>query len=181
MSVRLNANYLSSFVSAEELTNIQPQVNTAHELLTSRTGAGNDFLGWTTLPVDYDKDEFARIKIAAEKIKKSCDVFIAIGIGGSYLGARAVIEFVKSPLYNNVPKDTPDIYYAGNNISAFAIDELLKICEGKDICINVISKSGTTTEPAVAFRVFRALLEKKYGVEGPVSASSLPPIRQEVP
>ena len=166
MSVRLNTNYLSSFVSSEELANIQPQVNVAHELLTSRTGAGNDFLGWTTLPVDYDKEEFARIKVAAEKIKKSCDVFIAIGIGGSYLGARAVIEFLKSPLYNNLPKDTPDIYFAGNTISAVAIDELLKICEGKDVCINVISKSGTTTEPAVAFRVLRALLEKKYGVEG---------------
>ena len=166
MSVRLNTNYLSSFVSAEELTNIQPQVTLAHDLLTTREGAGNDFLGWTTLPVDYDKEEFARIKAAAEKIKNSCDIFIAIGIGGSYLGARAVIEFCKSPLYNNTKKDTPDIYYAGNNISAFAIDELLKICEGKDICINVISKSGTTTEPAVAFRVFRALLEQKYGVEG---------------
>ena len=96
MSVRLNANYLSSFVSAEELTNIQPQVTLAHDLLTSREGAGNDFLGWTTLPVDYDKEEFARIKAAAEKIKNSCDIFIAIGIGGSYLGARAVIEFIKS-------------------------------------------------------------------------------------
>ena len=99
MSIRVNANYLSSFVSNEELTHIQPQVNLAHDLLTSRSGAGNDFLGWTTLPVDYDQEEFARIKIAAEKIKKSCDVFIAIGIGGSYLGARAVIEFLKSPLY----------------------------------------------------------------------------------
>ena len=166
MSVRLNDNYLSSFVSAEELQNIQPQVDLAHKLLTERTGAGNDYLGWTTLPVDYDKDEFARIKVAAEKIKKSCDVFIAIGIGGSYLGARAVIEFLKSPLYNNLPKDTPDIYFAGNNISAVAIDELLQICEGKDVCINVISKSGTTTEPAVAFRVFRALLEQKYGKDG---------------
>ncbi len=166
MAIRLNANYLSSFVSAEELQNIQPQVALAHELLTSGTGAGNDYLGWTTLPVDYDKEEFARIKVAAEKIKKSCDVFIAIGIGGSYLGARAVIEFLKSPKYNNIPKDTPDIYFAGNSISASEIDELLRICEGKDICINVISKSGTTTEPAVAFRVFRALLEQKYGKDG---------------
>ncbi len=166
MSIRLNANYLSSFVSAEELQNIQPQVTLAHELLTSRTGAGNDYLGWTTLPVDYDKEEFARIKVAAEKIKNSCQVFIAIGIGGSYLGARAVIEFLKSPKYNNIPKDTPDIYFAGNSISAAEIDELLRICEGKDICINVISKSGTTTEPAVAFRVFRALLEQKYGKDG---------------
>ncbi len=166
MSIRLNANYLSSFVSSEELANIQPQVTLAHDLLTSRTGAGNDYLGWTTLPVDYDKEEFARIKVAAEKIKSSCDVFIAIGIGGSYLGARAVIEFLKSPKYNNLPKETPDIYFAGNSISAVEIDELLRICEGKDICINVISKSGTTTEPAVAFRVFRALLEQKYGVDG---------------
>ena len=166
MSVRLNTRYAASFVSAEELQNIQPQVDVAHKLLVERTGAGNDFLGWTTLPEDYDKEEFARIQVAAEKIKKSCDVFIAIGIGGSYLGARAVIEFLKSPLYNNLPKDTPDIYFAGNSISATAIDELLKICEGKDVCINVISKSGTTTEPAVAFRVFRALLEQKYGKEG---------------
>ena len=166
MSVRLNSNYVASFVSPEELSNIQPQVTLAHELLTTRTGAGNDFLGWTTLPVDYDKEEFARIKVAAEKIQKSCDVFITIGIGGSYLGARAVIEFLKSPKYNNVPKNTPDIYFAGNSISAVEIDELLRICEGKDICINVISKSGTTTEPAVAFRVLRALLEQKYGVEG---------------
>ena len=166
MSVRLNTNYLSSFVSAEELVNIQPQVSLAHDLLTTRQGAGNDFLGWTTLPVDYDKEEFARIKVAAEKIKNTCDVFIAIGIGGSYLGARAVIEFLKSPKYNNMKKDTPDIYFAGNSISATEMDELLKICEGKDVCINVISKSGTTTEPAVAFRVFRALLEEKYGKDG---------------
>ena len=166
MSVRLNTRYAAPFISEEELKNIQPQVDVAHKLLVERTGAGNDFLGWTTLPEDYDKEEFARIQIAAEKIKKSCDVFIAIGIGGSYLGARAVIEFLKSPLYNNLPKDTPDIYFAGNSISATAIDELLKICEGKDVCINVISKSGTTTEPAVAFLVFRALLEQKYGKEG---------------
>ena len=166
MSVRLNTRYAAPFISEEELANIQPQVDVAHKLLVERIGAGNDFLGWTTLPEDYDKEEFARIQVAAEKIKKSCDVFIAIGIGGSYLGARAVIEFLKSPLYNNLPKDTPDIYFAGNSISATAIDELLKICEGKDVCINVISKSGTTTEPAVAFRVFRALLEQKYGKEG---------------
>ena len=166
MSIRLNAQYTSSFVSAEEYTHIQPQVTAAHEQLVSRTGAGNDFLGWVDLPENYDKEEFARIKVAAEKIKKSCDVFIAIGIGGSYLGARAVIEFLKSPNYNNVKKDTPDIYFAGNNISAAAIDELVKICEGRDVCINVISKSGTTTEPAIAFRVFRGLLEQKYGVEG---------------
>ena len=166
MSVTLNQQYTASFVRSDELAGMQPLVNTAHELLTSRTGAGSDFLGWTTLPVDYDKEEFARIKAAATRIQKSCDVFIAIGIGGSYLGARAVIEFLKSPLYNNIRKETPDVYFAGNNISAAALSELVGICEGKDVCINVISKSGTTTEPAIAFRVFRGLLEKKYGKEG---------------
>ena len=166
MSVRLKSQYVSSFVANEELVNMQPEVTAAHELLVNRSGAGSDFLGWVTLPEDYDREEFARIKVAAEKIKKSCQVCIVIGIGGSYLGARAVIEFLKSPLYNQLPKDTPDIYFAGNCISAPAIEELLKICEGKDVCINVISKSGTTTEPAVAFRVFRGLLEEKYGVEG---------------
>ncbi|MBR6676718.1 MAG: glucose-6-phosphate isomerase, partial [Clostridia bacterium] len=128
--------------------------------------AGNDFLGWVDLPVNYDKEEFARIKVAAEKIKKMCDVFVVIGIGGSYLGARAAIEFVKSPLYNNLKKDTPDVYFAGNSISSSALSDILKLCEGKDVCINVISKSGTTTEPAVTFRIFRELLEKKYGEEG---------------
>lgn len=166
MSVNLNANYVKGFISEEELNNIQPMITTAHNLLHSKSGAGNDFLGWMSLPFDYDKEEFEQIKISAEKIKKSCDVFIVIGIGGSYLGARAAIEFVKTPLYNNIKKDTPDIYFSGCNISAEALSELLSICDGKDVCINVISKSGTTTEPAVAFRVFRELLEKKYGVEG---------------
>ena len=166
MSIRLNTQYAASFVNDAEYTHIRPMVDVAHTLLTQKSGAGNDFLGWTTLPEDYDKEEFARIKAAAKKIQSSCDIFIAIGIGGSYLGARAVIEFLKSPNYNNVKKDTPDVYFAGNNISAFAIDELVKLCEGKDVCINVISKSGTTTEPAIAFRVFRGLLEAKYGKEG---------------
>ena len=165
MSVKLIDRYLSEFISEHEYQNIQPQVSAAHHLLRSKSGAGNDFLGWVTLPEDYDKEEFARIKSAAEQIRKSCDIFIAIGIGGSYLGARAVIEFLKSPNYNNIKKDTPDIYFAGCDISAASVSELLEICDGKDICINVISKSGTTTEPAVAFRVFREMLEKKYGKE----------------
>ena len=166
MAIKLNDRYLAGFVAPHEYDNIKREVSMAHELLVNKSGAGNDFLGWTTLPSDYDKEEFARIKVAAEKIKKSCDVFIAIGIGGSYLGARAVIDFLKSPNYNNIKKDTPDIYFAGCDISAASIAELIDICEGKDICINVISKSGTTTEPAVAFRVFREILEKKYGKEG---------------
>ena len=166
MAVKLNDKFVSGFVAAHELENIRPAVATAFDTLMSRTGAGNDFLGWIDLPVDYDKEEFARIKIAAEKIKKSCDILVVLGIGGSYLGARAAIEFVKSPLYNALKKDTPDIYFAGNNISPNALSELLSICEGKEICVNVISKSGITTEPAVAFRVFRELLVKKYGEDG---------------
>ena len=166
MSIKLNENYVKGFISDSEICNMQPIINTANELLRSKSGPGNDFLGWVSLPFDYDKAEFEAIKASAEKIKKNCDVFIVIGIGGSYLGARAAIEFVKSPVYNNMKKDTPDIYFSGCNISAEALSELLAICEGKDVCINVISKSGTTTEPAVAFRVFRALLEKKYGEEG---------------
>ncbi|MBQ2378666.1 MAG: glucose-6-phosphate isomerase [Clostridia bacterium] len=166
MTLSLNQQYLSKFISAEELKNIQPEIAAADKLLTSKSGAGNDFLGWVDLPKNYDKEEFARIKTAAKKICDSCDVFIVIGIGGSYLGARAVIEFIKSPLYNNLAKKTPDIYYAGNSLSASSLAELISICEGKDVCINVISKSGTTTEPAVAFRVFRNILEKKYGKDG---------------
>ncbi len=166
MTLKLNDKYVKSFLSDEDILAMQAEVSAAHEKLLAGNGEGSDYLGWVTLPDDYDKEEFARIKIAAEKVKKNCDVFIVIGIGGSYLGARAVIEFLKSPVYNNLKKDTPDIYFAGCNISAQALTELISICEGKDVCINVISKSGTTTEPAVAFRVFRAMLEKKYGVEG---------------
>lgn len=166
MAIRLIDKYASSFVAENEYAAIQPMVTTAHEMLHAKSGLGNDYLGWLDLPRDYDKAEYARIKAAAAKIQKICDVFIVIGIGGSYLGARAVIEFLKSPLYNNLKKDTPDIYFSGCNISASHMQELLSICEGRDVCINVISKSGTTTEPAVAFRVFRELLEKKYGKEG---------------
>ena len=166
MSVKLNENFLSGFVSSHEIDGLTPFAKEAHNMLLGGTGAGNDFLGWVKLPENYDKEEFARIKIAAEKIKQNADILVVIGIGGSYLGARAAIEFVKSPLYNNLKKDTPDIYFAGNNISPTALNELLSICEGKDIAVNVISKSGTTTEPAIAFRVFKALLVEKYGVEG---------------
>ncbi len=163
MSLKLNDNFLKGFVSKEELAAISNEAKEAFELVVNKNGAGNDFLGWVDLPLNYDKDEFARIKIAAEKIKKNCDILVVIGIGGSYLGARAAIEFITSPLYNNLKKDTPDIYFAGNNISPSALTELLAICDGKDICINVISKSGTTTEPAIAFRVFKQLLVDKYG------------------
>ena len=162
MATKINTNFLTGFVSDDEIKAIAPQVIAASRTLHARDGLGNDFLGWLDLPVDYDKEEFARIKLAAEKIKKS-DVLIVIGIGGSYLGARAVIEAIKSNNYNALPKDTPDIYFAGKSISADELNDLITICEGKDFCVNVISKSGTTTEPALAFRVFRDLVEKKYG------------------
>ncbi len=165
MTVRLNDTYINPFIRANELESIKGEIAAAHKSLLDGTGEGNDFLGWIDLPVNYDKEEYARIKAAAAKIQKKCDVFVVIGIGGSYLGSRAVIEFLKSPVYNNLKKDTPDIYFSGCNISAQSMNELLAICEGRDVCINVISKSGTTTEPAVAFRVFRELLEKKYGKE----------------
>lgn len=166
MALKLLDKYTHDFIHGHELDCIAPQVAAAHELLSSGTGAGNDFIGWLDLPENHDKEEFFRIKKAAEKIKNSCDVLIVIGIGGSYLGARAAIEFIKSPLYNNLKKDTPDIYFLGNSISSTALAETLSICEGRDVCVNVISKSGTTTEPAIAFRIFKSLLEEKYGKEG---------------
>ena len=166
MSVRVNTDFLAGFIRDEEITNLRPYLTAAHKALLSGKGAGNDYLGWVTLPDDYDREEFARIKAAAERIKRSCDIFLVLGIGGSYLGARAAIEFVKSPLYNALAKDTPEIYFAGNNLSPTALTELLSICKDKDLCVNVISKSGTTTETAVAFRIFKELLVKKYGEDG---------------
>ncbi len=163
MAISLKTKYCDGFVSSEDVQNIKKEITEAKKTLEEGSGAGSDFTGWVRLPYDYDKEEYERILKASEKIKKSCDVFIVIGIGGSYLGARAAIEFVKSPLYNTLKKDTPDIYFTGNSISSTALSELLSICEGKDICVNVISKSGTTTEPAIAFRIFRDLLIKKYG------------------
>ncbi|HEX3038388.1 MAG TPA: glucose-6-phosphate isomerase [Oscillospiraceae bacterium] len=165
MSIKVDCQHLSNFISQDEYKAIAPQVKLAHETLHSGTGLGNDFIGWVNLPTDYDREEFARIKKAADKIKSDTDVFIVIGIGGSYLGARAAIEFLKSNNYNAMKKDTPDIYFTGNSISSSALSELIAICEGKSVSINMISKSGTTTEPAIAFRVFRELLEKKYGKE----------------
>lgn len=166
MATKLTDKYVKGFISDKEYEAMAPYVKTAHEMLHAGTGLGNDFIGWLHLPTDYDKEEFARIKAAAEKIKKNTDVFVVIGIGGSYLGARAAIEFIKSPNYNALAKDVPQVYFTGNSISSNALSELIEICEGKDVSINMISKSGTTTEPAIAFRVFRELLEKKYGKEG---------------
>lgn len=166
MSLKLNSKYVGKFVNDDEMTGIKSQVESAAKVLHDKTGLGNDFLGWLDLPVDYDKEEFTRIKAAAERIQSNSDVLIVIGIGGSYLGARAAIEFLKSPFYNNMKKDTPDIYYVGNNINPTYLNEVLSICEGKDITVNVISKSGITTEPALAFRIFKKLIEDKYGRDG---------------
>lgn len=166
MSISLNTKYLQNFVAPHEIEAAKASAELAAKTVISRSGAGNDFLGWVDLPVDYDKEEFARIKAAAAKIQKQSDVLIVIGIGGSYLGARAAIEFLKSPLYNNLKKDTPEIYYVGNNISPTYLNEIISLCDGRDFSVNVISKSGTTTEPALAFRVFREMVEKKYGKDG---------------
>ena len=166
MTLNLSEKFVSSFVSRDELEAIRPEVAAADSALRSGTGAGSEMLGWLDLPEAYDRDEYARIKSAAERIKKLCDIFIVIGIGGSYLGSRAVIEFLRSPRHNRLVKDAPEVFFSGCNISSSDLSELLELCEGRDVCINVISKSGTTTEPAVAFRVFRSLLEKKYGKAG---------------
>ncbi len=166
MSLKLNTKYLKDFINPDELAGIKTQVETAAESLHSKTGLGNDFLGWVNLPTDYDKDEFTRIKAAAEKIKSNSDILIVIGIGGSYLGARAAIELLKSPLYNNMKKDTPDIYYVGNSINPNYLNEVIALCRDKDFSVNVISKSGTTTEPALAFRIFKKMVEDKYGKDG---------------
>ena len=157
------------FINKHEFEAMRDYVKAAHDMLHNKTGAGNDFLGWIDLPVNYDKEEFARIKKAAEKIRSDSDVLVVIGIGGSYLGARSAIEMLSHSFYNILDKSkrkAPQILYAGNSISSTYMAELLDAVEGKDISVNVISKSGTTTEPAIAFRLFKELLEKKYGKEG---------------
>ena len=163
MSLKLNESYLGSFVSDAEMAGISGETEAALRVVKEGSGAGSAFLGWRDLPLKYKTEEYGRVKAAAEKIRRMCDVFVVIGIGGSYLGARAAIEFIKSPKYNELPGTKPAIYFSGNDISAAALSELLEICRGREICVNVISKSGKTTEPPVAFRVFREILEKKYG------------------
>ena len=165
MSVALNTKHLSSFISEEEYAAIYPQVEAAHKQLEAKNGPGSDFLGWMTLPRDYDKEEFARIKAAAAKIREDSDVLVVAGIGGSYLGARAVVEAVKG-MYHNELEDGLKIYFCGNSISPTYLNNIISLCKGKRFSINVISKSGTTTEPAIAFRIFKELCEKKYGREG---------------
>lgn len=170
MSEKVTFDYgkAAPFVSDHEVESMKKLTMDAKELLVSRKGAGNDFLGWIDLPVDYDKEEFDRIKKAAEKIQNDSEVLIVIGIGGSYLGARAAIEFLRHSFYNMVDKSirkTPEIYFAGNSISSAYIKHLMDVIGDRDFSINMISKSGTTTEPAIAFRVFKEMMEKKYGKE----------------
>ncbi len=165
MSIKFNTLYAAEFIRENDLKGLEAQIAAAHKAVNEKSGLGNDFLGWVTLPTDYDKEEFARIKKAAQKIKEDTDILIVIGIGGSYLGARAAIEFLKGPYYNNLRDGVPEIYFAGNNISGSYLNDMLKLCENKRVSVNIISKSGTTTEPAIAFRVFRKLLEERYGEE----------------
>ncbi len=167
MSVKLNCKYLDRFVTDAEIKAVEGEVREAYEKLYSQkaTAAGNDFHGWLNLPENYDKEEFERIKVAAAKIRKNSDVLVVIGIGGSYLGARAAIEFCKSDNYNFVVEDAPQIVFVGNSLSPIEISEIIDLCRNCDFSVNVISKSGTTTEPAIAFRIFKSLLIEKYGKE----------------
>jgi len=171
-SIKFDYSKSLKFINTHEIDYMEETVKIMHRMLHDKTGPGNDFLGWVELPVNYDKQEFSRIKKAADKIKSDSDALVVIGIGGSYLGARAVIEALSHSFYNLQDKgkrQTPEIYFAGNNISPKYLSDLLSILEGKDISVNVISKSGTTTEPAIAFRIFKELMEKKYGKEGAAS------------
>lgn len=164
----LDLSNVSSFISEEKLMGMEAEVKAAVKTLEEGTGAGNDFLGWINLPTDYDKEEFDRIKKAAEKIKSDSDVLVVVGIGGSYLGARAAIELLSHTFYNKLSKEerkAPEVYFAGNSISGTYLAHLIQVIGDRDFSVNVISKSGTTTEPAIAFRIFKEMLEKKYGVE----------------
>lgn len=166
--IKLDYSKALAFFGEHEVTYMQSAVSAAHQQIHEKTGAGNDFLGWVDLPVNYDRDEFERIQKAAEKVKSNSDVLLVIGIGGSYLGARAAIEMLNHSFYNALSKEqrkTPQVIFVGNNISSTYMRDVMDLLEGKDFSINVISKSGTTTEPALAFRIFRKLLEEKYGAE----------------
>ncbi len=173
MALKLKSKYTTGFITGAELDAAAPEIESARAKIRDKSGAGSNYLGWVDLPENYrlyreNADELAAIKRAAEKIRSSCDIFVVIGIGGSYLGARAAIEFIRSQQFNLLSHEGPDIYFAGNGLSSFDTENLLRLCsdESKRICANVISKSGKTTEPAVAFRLFRELLERRYGAEG---------------
>lgn len=167
--VKFDYSKTAGYVHEHEVESMKALTESARKLLLSKSGAGNDYLGWIDLPVDYDKEEFARIKKAAEKIKSDSDVLVVIGIGGSYLGARAAIEFLGHNFFNSVSKDlrkAPEIYFVGNSISSNYLAGLVDVIGDRDFSVNIISKSGTTTEPTIAFRVFKKMLEEKYGKDG---------------
>ena len=166
MMLDVKSFQLQSFLPLPYEEVLAPRLKRAHEKLQSGSGAGGEFTGWVHLPRDYDREEFARIQAAASRIRANSQALVVIGIGGSYLGARGVIDCLRSPNYNLKRKDTPNIYFVGNGLSSDAMGEVLDLVADVDFSVNVISKSGTTTEPAVAFRFFRAALEKKYGREG---------------
>ncbi|GAA0180687.1 glucose-6-phosphate isomerase [Clostridium sediminicola] len=169
MGITLDLSKTKPYLNDHEVEQLQPMVSAAHSMLHNMTGAGNEFLGWIDLPLNYDKEEFSRIKAAAEKIKANSEVLVVIGIGGSYLGARAAIEMLTNTFHNYLQsgsKDGVTVLYAGNNISSTYMADLLELVKDKDFSVNVISKSGTTTEPAIAFRIFKDMLEKKYGKDG---------------
>lgn len=159
--IRYNTGFMEGFVTEDELKAIAPEVENASKALRNGTGLGNDFIGWRDLPVDFDKEEYARIKAAAKRVRENSDIFIVVGIGGSYLGARAVLEMILGEQHNELCR--PKVYFAGNSISSADLSDLLEICETGEVSVNVISKSGTTTEPAVAFRTLRDYLIKRYG------------------
>lgn len=166
--IRFDYSKAKQFIAANELANIKDTVLLAKDKLINKTGAGNDYLGWVDLPVDYDKEEYTRIKASAKKIQSDSDVLLVIGIGGSYLGARAAIEFLSNSFYNSLTKEqrkTPQVFFCGNSVSTKYMEDLKTVLGDRDFSINVISKSGTTTEPAIAFRVFKDLLVQKYGKE----------------
>ena len=170
MSNKVTFDYskVAPFVSGHEVVSMKKLAQDAKKVLVEKTGDGNDFLGWIDLPVDYDKEEFARIKKASEKIRNDSEVLLVIGIGGSYLGARAAIEFLGHSFYNVVDKSIrkgPEIYFLGNSISSTYLKHLMDVVGDRDFSINIISKSGTTTEPAIAFRIFKEKMEAKYGKE----------------
>ena len=164
--LKLDLSKLSSFIPQDYLAVRQGRLEKAADMLANHNGPGGDFTGWVTLPRDYDKEEFARIKAAAKKIQQQSQVLLVVGIGGSYLGARAVIDLLRSPNYNLKQKDTPDIFFTGNGLSTDTLLEVISLIGDRDFSVNVISKSGTTTESAIAFRIFKGMLEKKYGKEG---------------
>lgn len=162
MSIRINTKNAEQF---GDIYSLESELSTAHDALINKTGLGSEFTGWVTLPSDYDRSEFSRIKAAAEKIKRDSEAFLVIGIGGSYLGARAAINFLRGTFYNHKKKNTPDIYFVGNNMSGDYLSDIIELVGNRDFSINVISKSGTTIEPSIAFRFFKEILEKKYGKE----------------